>query len=176
MTPQEIEAVRVCARTVLKKLNIKEPPVNVLKIAEHFNAKVILSSEFPDDIFGCLIPLKNGKFIIAVNVFTSDTRKIFTIAHEIGHLYLRHHIVLDKIYGNRHKLQSSKLQSSKSIHIKNTKAKMERLANVFASELLMPKHLVKRYYGLLHGDIDKLVEVFMVSREAMEIRIKELKL
>jgi len=35
---------------------------------------------------------------------------------------------------------------------------------------------VKRYYGLLRGDINKLAEVFMVSKEAMEIRLEELDL
>jgi len=168
MNPQEIDTVRVYARAVLSKLGIKEPPVNILEIAEHFKAKVVFSEKFPDDVFGCLLPLKNGEFVIVVNVFTSDTRKIFTVAHEIGHLYLRHHIVLDKFYSQK------RLQSSALAQLDNAKGKMERLANVFASELLMPKHLVKRYYGLLHGDIDKLAEVFIVSKEAMEIRLKEL--
>jgi len=170
MTPQEIDAVRLCARALLKKFNVEEPPINVLEIAEYLQAKIILSDELPDDVFGCLLPLKNGKFIIVVNIFTSDTRKIFTVAHEIGHLCMKHHLVLNKIY------QKQKLQASSFNQIKGTKAKMERLANIFAAELLMPKHLVKRYYGQLGGDIEKLAEVFMVSKEAMEIRIKELRL
>lgn len=171
MTLQEIDAVRLCARSLLKKFNVKDPPVNVLEIAKYLQAKIIFSDELPDDVFGCLLPLKNGKFIIVVNVFTSDTRKIFTVAHEIGHLYLKHYLILDKIYQKQEKLQISVFDK-----IKSAKAKMERLANIFAAELLMPKHLVKRYYWQLGGDIEKLAETFMVSKEAMEIRIKELKL
>ncbi|NPV51718.1 MAG: ImmA/IrrE family metallo-endopeptidase [Candidatus Methanofastidiosum sp.] len=162
--------VRLLARILLKKVGIHTPPVDVLRITDYLGAEVVFSDEFPDGIFGCLLPLKNGKFIIAINVYSSDTRKIFTIAYEIGHICLKHYEALEKLYSEKEKIALDVSQ------IETCKAIMERYANVFASELLMPKHMVLPHYYKTNGDVDKLAEIFMVSKEAMEIRLKELNL
>lgn len=162
--------VRLLARTLLEKVGIYAPPVNVLHVANYLGARVIFTEELPDGIFGCLLPIKDEKFIIVINVFASDTRKIFTIAHEIGHICLKHYEALEKLYSEKEKIALDVSQ------IETCKAIMERYANVFASELLMPKHMVLPHYYKTNGDVDKLAEIFMVSKEAMEIRLKELNL
>jgi len=40
----------------------------------------------------------------------------------------------------------------------------------------MPKHWVRKYVNAYGTDVKELAEIFMVSHEAMRIRLKELKL
>jgi hypothetical protein len=76
------------------------------------------------------------------------TAQRFVIAHEIGHHELRHKVSEDKI---------------------------EPEANAFASELLLPRHRLKRAVnaGLV---IDELRELFEVSREALHWALQDARL
>lgn len=160
------ETVKTLARQLLTTVGIKEPPVNLLLIAEHLNAEVYLSDELPDEVHGCVIPLKDGRFIILINVFTPENRRIFTLAHEIGHICLRHYRLVGKL---------RKIEINQS-RLDEISKKIERLADVFASELLMPKHMVQRYYRDCGGNVTALAQTFTVSEEAIKIKLKELNL
>ncbi|QTG16558.1 ImmA/IrrE family metallo-endopeptidase (plasmid) [Agrobacterium tumefaciens] len=99
----------------------------------------------------------NGEFIIihqdvyeaAVN---GDGRARFTVAHEIGHLFLHTGIPLAR---------ASNDGSIKPFRMS------EPQANQFAAEFLMPRHLSLRHYSRA-----ELCTVFGVSEEAASNRIK----
>ncbi|WP_051179131.1 ImmA/IrrE family metallo-endopeptidase [Thermodesulfovibrio thiophilus] len=161
----DAESVKTVARKLLKDLGINEPPVDLIQVARHLNAEIVLSDELPEEVHGTVVPVKSGSFLILVNVFICEARRNFTIAHELAHIALRHHRIA--------KVLTSTANISPS---KDVEKKIERLADAFASELLMPKHWVRKYVNAYGTDVKELAEIFMVSHEAMRIRLKELKL
>ncbi len=86
---------------------------------------------------------------IEVNVRHSQVRQRFTIAHELGHF------VMHSEHG--------------------TDEHSEREADVFAAALLMPPELLRREFAVT-PDADVLRRRFQVSREAIWIALKELRL
>jgi len=102
------------------------------------------------------------KAIITINNLSHTRRKRFSLAHELGHW---HH----------HRGQLLFCQSV-DMRIQDPKCDCaERLANLYAAELLMPYYLLdelvmpKRELGL--KQLESLADQFSVSRTAMAIRI-----
>ncbi len=87
---------------------------------------------------------KDGKYIILINPANSTLeRNRFTIAHEIGHIYLQHVSTNNKL--------------------------IEKEANMFASRILMPMILIKE---LNITSAEGLAQVCQVSIEAATWRMK----
>lgn len=99
---------------------------------------------------------------IVVNSSLPPTRKVFTLAHELGHLIIPWHTgtIVDDIYNNSYK------QILYNI--------IEQEANHFAAELLMPYEWVKQQY-VVSKDISALhrmiVNTIKVSAHASAIRL-----
>ena len=95
-----------------------------------------------------VLKLKTGLFIILYDKDDSIHRQRWGIAHELGHIYLKHD---------------------------NDGDKQEIEANFFAAQLLMPEIII-RYIKKLTGrfSFNQIVEYFDVSPEAAKKRIKTL--
>lgn len=102
-----------------------------------------------------------GYFVITVNERHSETRKRFTIAHEIAHYVLHRDKIGDGI------LDDGLYRSSKGGDI-------ERQANNYAASILMPGPLVGSCWRNGLRTPIQLAEVFRVSPSVAEIRIREL--
>ena len=107
-----------------------------------------------------LIRTPSGAFAgVATN--RSFGRRRFTLAHELGHFLLHEGDFTDNDFDN-------------------PSCAVEREANLFAKELLMPRHVVEQTYSKLKAlniDIDYISELswaFRVSKESMAIRLSEL--
>lgn len=86
----------------------------------------------------------NGRYIILINPANSTLeRNRFTIAHEIGHIYLQHVSTNNKL--------------------------IEKEANMFASRILMPMFLIKE---LNITSAEELAKISQVSIEAATWRMK----
>ncbi len=161
------EHIKKIARDIILKNEIAIP-VNLKSVAITVNS-IIVYYKLPHNVCGSTIKVKKGKikydaeYIIIVNTLQTDTRKRFTVAHEIGHIVMKHH---DKLF-------LCNLNNDKC-NILEFKKKLDREADIFASELLMPSYHVERLiheYGIT--DIDLLCKFYNVSKSAMEIKIKE---
>lgn len=152
------EQIRNIARGIVKNFNLNEPPVDLYYIAEKLNCIIRYVKDFPLTVDGMVLPLASGEYLVLINQYIKSVRKRFTLAHELGHVYLKHYLK----YG----LYKSKDQQ---------KGIIERQADVFATELLMPKHWVRKYYQEIKN-IEELAQLFWVSKESMTIRLKELNL
>jgi len=156
--------VRAMARKLLNELGITSFPFDLINLAKEISASIMFSKELPEKISGYLLPLSNGKsnFLIGVNEDKTPGHRRFTIAHEIGHIvngdYRYEAILLDTL-----ELDTSETERRPFIR--------ERLANVFATELLMPSYMVKRYYVEGEKDVNLFCERFGVSFTAMKIRL-----
>ncbi len=138
------------------------------------------------------------EIIIAKDIQSSSFRQRFTIAHELGHFFLLHNKFIKNEYYSEIDYKNNEEYLIPNSNIK----KLETQANIFASQLLMPKlHFIKKFFELLkkenmknrgfgflyvdnqQGNYNKFLIItnslrnhFYVSRKAVIIRLKELNL
>ena len=113
---------------------------------------------------GAIVREDNDNVTIYVNPDDSLERQRFTIAHELGH------------YVNGHLDDSTKmLRDSNQSYSQDNYDYREYEANTYAAELIMPK---SKLVFLLENEglktIEDLARVLIVSKKAMEIRLKNL--
>jgi Zn-dependent peptidase ImmA (M78 family) len=150
------------ALDVLDQNNITKPVVNAIKIAENvgFNIKEIdMSKEYAD-----VAAFHDNKTrVIYVAAKDKPSRKLFSIAHELGHIFLGHqnYEVLFRI------------PNENGAYSKN-----EKEANSFAAHLLMPEFMVQEYldkYSLTKVDYVKMSNIFGVPIVAMRDTLERLR-
>lgn len=153
------------ARNILERHWDGTLPVNLHDIAKKLNVEVVLDP-FEQNFFSPE-PEISGTFTYVNNVPTCTinsqhhkNRQRFTLAHELGH-YVLHH--------------GEKSDNKNTLYRNGTTNPDEVEANAFAAELLMPKGIV-RYLIVEQGitSISELAKSFMVSEQAMEIRLERL--
>lgn len=137
-------------------------PVEVMPIASALGLTVFKSVDWPKDVSGMIVKDTGhggeSGYSIYVNGTHPDTRRRFTIAHEIGHFILHKDDIGDGIVDDG--LYRSKLAGKK-----------ETQANQFAAELLMPWHLINKAMGDGNKTVQALANVLNVSISAMSIRL-----
>ncbi len=139
-----------------------KPPVLVVPIADRLGIEVYNVRGWSDKLSGMIRrdTEDGGKsgYAIYVNARHAETRRRFTIAHEIAHYVLHKNLIRDGIVDDT--LYRSGLSNL-----------IETEANRFAAEILMPTHLIRAAIRK-ESSISKLAEQFKVSSEAMAIRLQ----
>jgi Zn-dependent peptidase ImmA (M78 family) len=164
---------REMARKYLKKHKVTEPPVPVEAIvkAEGFQLHWV---DYPDDTSGESW-WEGAVGHIAVNRRHHPNRKRFTMAHELGHLVMRHtkyrledHSILD---GPRARPGTDEASEGGEEIEMDSRDPVEVEANQFAAELLMPLALFKKEW---QGgtDVPTLAKRYRVSEEAAWWRVR----
>ncbi|MDX6285904.1 MAG: hypothetical protein QOG53_1389 [Frankiales bacterium] len=100
----------------------------------------------------------NGRWIIVLNALDHPLRQRFSLCHELKHVL--DHTTKASLYPEEAGLPAS--------------VKAERIADLFAAMLLMPKRHVKRLYGEGVQQPTELAEHFEVSVQAMNYRLQQL--
>ena len=162
---------KVDYQDILEYTNQNKPPIDLDKICNFFNIKV----EKKEDLFydGLSKYENNQYFIIYKSGITSPYRERFTIAHELGHIFL-HFSEDKKTFIDEHlnrKLKEKNLKAAARGLNHLSDIEVEREANNFAADLLMPKEIIFKY---LFFSPKKISNIFKVSKEAVEIRLKTL--
>ncbi len=140
------------ANRLLQEFDIRRYPVNVFDLAARMGIAI---EHWPfTNLLGGLLFDEGGPCIF-YNSSVPITRARFTVAHELGHFVL-------------HRRQGIYFMCQE-----NSKRLAERQANRFAAELLMPAEAVEGLAGRGLAK-DALAERFLVSEEAMILRLKEL--
>lgn len=154
---------------------ITKPPVRLERIVRELNAEVV-KKHFPRDLGISAILLKEGdEKVIAVNETHIDTRQRFSIAHEIGHLILHAnnaYLTVEKGIEDKHLFRRMD---------ETPPAVIEREANQFAAELLMPEDWIREDFVALYNKdekdiVGKLAEKYDVSQVALMYRLMNLNL
>ncbi|MDD3531113.1 MAG: ImmA/IrrE family metallo-endopeptidase [Candidatus Pacebacteria bacterium] len=143
------------ADAILDKFGITEPVVDAVRIANGLGFKV-KEITMPPRYFDVAGFYNNKDKTIYVQASDKPWRKLFTVAHEIGHNVLGH-----KNYEVLFRVQNKDQRYSE----------VEREANSFAASLLMPNWMLNRYldaYGLTKKDYREMAKIFGVSEKAME--------
>lgn len=135
-------------------------PVDIIRIANMNDIKVY-EANLEKNISGAIrLNKSNNEYEILVNSQDSESRKRFTISHELGHYFLHKDIL-----------------ESESIHVdilyrtEKTQEEMEREkeADYFGGALLMNRILLTKLYN--NHSIKELAELFKVSASAMTVRL-----
>lgn len=134
-------------------------PVPVAAIAEDLLGLDIDELEL-DGVSGMLVPAERRVYVNASDI---AQRRRFTLAHEVGHW------VCQCVDGRGAPLMCRAEEVSLDPAVKA----LEREANVFAAELLMPEEAVRSAWA---GSIPESAERFGVSEEAMHWRLYNFRL
>lgn len=154
------------AAAITQQLPDLSKPIPVREIANAIDIYEIREALL-DDLEGGLVTTDDKSIgEILVHRDRPETRKRYTIAHEIGH-YVNPWHRSDNPQGFRCRTRDMSLDRHDP---SDRAAKMEVEANQFAAELLMPRQQVKQFLrGKAGGDIEHILSLacrFHVSREA----------
>jgi Zn-dependent peptidase ImmA (M78 family)/DNA-binding XRE family transcriptional regulator len=152
------------ANELLEKAHVADKaPVDVHSLARRCGV-LVLKRPFPDSLSGLIFAHNEGA-VIGVNSDHPDTRRRFSVAHELGHYLLDHHELAP---------------DESRLHIDISEGgtpsfnwRAERAANEFAADLLMPRRLLSREFEH-HPKPAVLAGRFEVSELAMGYRLVNL--
>ena len=141
--------------------NVKSLPVSVLSIAKSAGIKVIKNSKATNNL---LSPNESGisilmdkQWYIVYNDKSTRQRNRFTVAHELGHIFLGHEL--------------EKRNQMKQAFIKS-ESNAEQQANIFASRLLAPACVL---WALRLKNSDEIASICDISQTAAKFRAERMK-
>lgn len=155
----DLVKARHAAAGLLKAAKITAVPVAVNDIVNAAKATFnITVAPLPDSQFGgkgdALTQARDEAVFIIYNNDKPVVRKRFSVAHEIGHLFL----------GHLHGGSSSDINAEKNFD--------EIEANAFAAHILIPPILLGRDIKGGNKDVEKLAKKYNVSVDAMWLQIR----
>jgi Zn-dependent peptidase ImmA (M78 family) len=148
------------ARRVLRENNIVRPPIVPREIAEAYSLEVIVAN-FPaqfEDVAGFI---RLAEKQIYVNAKDHYNRQTFTVAHELGHYLL--HKELFESHPEKYKVLLRRPIGAENEPI-------EKEANAFAADLLVPLEMLKSYCRF--ADEKELAVLFAVSTDVIRYRLR----
>lgn len=155
------------AERVLEVYDISIPITNIEEVVAKMGGTIVEEPEFDDLCDGTIKKDGSNGFRIAISPYQSKQRKAFTIAHELGHLFLHMGFQTD------HEKWS---QQKETTYRRFGLSEQEFQANEFAAALLMPKdrylEVLMEYTEETSVDIQKVAEYFHVSVAAATNRGK----
>lgn len=147
------------ADELLQQASVIAPPVDVEQLARGCGA-LVATKDMSDGLSGLVFRYEDGA-VIAVNSRHSANRQRFSIAHELGHYLLEHHERFHIDVGDS--------------DVPGYDWQVERAANEFAAELLMPHEFVRNRFDQ-NPAVFSLAQDFKVSELAMGYRLVNLRL
>ena len=153
---------RNMARKVLKDYKLSEAPTDLTMIFRGLHLKYIELND-ADEIDGAILEIDGKPTIAVLNKARPLQRQRFTLAHELGHIFLEH--TKRDIYDPEEIQENNDLPETGK-----TKPPKETEADIFASELLVPYEQLKKYTTDMNN-IDKLAGIFQVSRQAVTLAL-----
>lgn len=151
-------------------------PVNVAQIARRNDIRLVVDDLTSSQLSGFAYQ-KNDQKVIGVNNTESEERQRFTIAHELGHLFLHKNAV---------NYDQGGIMLFRDGHSSEGTDNKEVQANRFAAELLMPEPNLRQDLAkekafdlmtdpsLLQSFVKKMAKKYKVSEQAMSIRLTTL--
>jgi len=135
------DAIKSSSRELLELVGYQEGPINLEEICTALSIDLQFTDQYVHDIDGTEI-LGTANFdrrAIFINAHGNVTRERFTLAHEIGHFFLKHHLYLasESVIENDLRITSEK---ENSFHYE----RLEFQANSFASNLILHDEIFKR--------------------------------
>ncbi len=115
-----------------------------------------------------MIATSRNKFTIFLPLMTTPERDRFTIAHELGHLFLHYPLIL-KLHPGATMLATRFLDDADPVQ-----KRAEWEANWFSSAFLMPSAAFRRRFEAVGGNLDRLAISCAVSGDSARFRAEYL--
>lgn len=161
------ELVNELADAVRHLYEISGPIDDIDRVVETIGGRVVEDSSLDGFSDGRIRKTGENSFEITVSPFQSKERRNFTIAHELGHLFLH--------MGFKTNLEQWRAQNNVTYY-RNGNSELEYQANEFAAAFLMPQRdyeLVLRQNTEQNiADTSAIAKYFYVSIEAAATRGK----
>ena len=142
------------AKAIARNLGFNSFPFDVAAFARSIGISINYTP-LEDDVSG-MLKKSDDKYVITVNALHHPFRQTFTIAHELGHFFLHKDLndtFIDKVF------------------FRNSESNiMEREANNFAAEILMPEDSFKKFISENSSKISDISKYFGVSSVAVKVR------
>lgn len=149
------------ARKLLRDSGIKKPPVDLKVILQSKGYEYLEIDSFLNDIDAIFLN-KDGRIYAAVNAKHHVHRQRFSLAHELGHILLRHDV--------KYHMSDASLDNPPTEKSHPAGSSFEAEANGFAGELLVPLDMLKIEFKKTR-DVHELSKIFAVSKEVIGIAI-----
>lgn len=146
-------------RAMLDRAGLGRAPVDVIGAASLLGLQVIYE-QMTDEMSGYL-ENRGGRWVVGVNALHAGVRQRFTIAHEIAHYVL-------------HRGQQGTFRDVIFMRRSSNANAMEREADSFAAELLMPESQLVQDIRSGFVNVMMLAERYNVSALAMKYRLQNL--
>lgn len=147
---------------VLTRHHMSGAPVHVVPIANEIGLEVYRIKTLPQGYSGMIRREEGDRYAIYVNADHPESRRRFTIAHEIAHYVLHKNLIGDGIFDD-------------ALYRSGFSNKVEWEANSLAADILMPYELIQQAIESSGGKVNtsSLAAKFNVSEQAMSIRLAE---
>ncbi|MCM8765936.1 MAG: ImmA/IrrE family metallo-endopeptidase [Candidatus Omnitrophica bacterium] len=132
-----------------------------LKLARLLNV-LIYRQPLSEKIEAMVMPFLDGRYLMLVNDTKPLRRQIFSMAHELGHIALSHDLSSGDIFSFAIKDDDPETK------------RMDREADYFAAEFLIPAARLKSIVFSRPTDLNTLLRIFFVSKTAMNKRLSDL--
>ncbi|MCV6623478.1 MAG: ImmA/IrrE family metallo-endopeptidase [Cellvibrionaceae bacterium] len=181
MTNSLLNLKDMSPKELLEKFDMLQAPIDVEALCDKIGVPVTVSTSLKKLYSGEISLDSNGEVSIWVNAINHQNRKRFTLAHELGHLI---NDIIPHIESHKEVVFED---PATNFQRSGAQKPEEYRANTFAAELLMPEELIvkegKKVLKFLSNKlgtekvpesefIEKMTEKFLVSHQAMEIRLK----
>lgn len=148
----------------------KEPGFDIEKAVNALGGKLILDEhrQLPLGVDAKIDIKEDGSLAFNI-IYARDKSEMFTrfsVAHELGHLFL--HMLERDAEGNVVVVRSSCNRDMRNYNIR------EWEAEEFAAAFLMPEEELRSYIEKLQGDVERIARVFKVSSQSVIVRCKRL--
>lgn len=162
MSKARIGYARESARHLLRMGMQAVPPINLNALVRLKGLQIKEIKGAEERWSGTMYPIQR---IVAVNSNHHLNRRRFTIAHELGHFCLNHDLndLIDFV-GYEGSFGSGNVKDDFDV------PDLEREANEFASELLIPLAMIKKDYAVLPVP-KQLAQRYQVSETAMFVSL-----
>lgn len=166
------ESIKQRAAEILQAHGLYRVPVDVDALAMSLSLQVNYTAL--DDDYSGLLVIRSGQAVAHINSKQHPNRQRFSLAHEIGHFVLHEQQQTSK---DGAYVDKAMRLYHRADRLANQNAGMEREANLFASELLMPEELLRSKildegYDLEdEADVARLAIVLRVSEQALSIKL-----
>jgi len=164
------------ANMVRQTLELRQAPYDPEMVVKVLGGKIVRNIE-GDGIDACIKKDGDEGFVIDMNKIKYAKRDVFTIAHELGHLFLHMGFLWDdNLWKNKKEfedLDAAYYRKSGTDEYSRKHIQMEYEANAFAANFLMPKdEFIAVAVKIGTPNIGQIANHFGVSAKAAQMRGK----
>lgn len=132
MTSENLREIDSFADLIRIQLEIEEPIINIEDIVTKLGGRIVETDNYNELVDGAIEKCGENSFVIRVSSAQTESRRRFTIAHELGHLFLHMGYLTNKQLWD--KISTTKF-------FRTGRSELESQANEFAAALLMPRDM-----------------------------------